>query len=180
MKEKKKIRKGEIEHKLREIDENIALIEENLPRTLGGFLHIGLVKDGIYKKLEFMVENVIDICSILNADLSLGVPIDEEDIIKNLEIKRILSSELIAKIREMKGFRNILVHRYGKINDEIAFEILQNNLSDFQLFKKEILNILENKKGTEKSKMLKNQRFLAHRKGVSGTSKIKNFVGEIK
>lgn len=147
MKEKKKIRKGEIEHKLREIEENISLIEENLPKTLGEFLNIGLVKDGIYKKLEFVIEDTIDICSILNTDLSLGIPIDEEDIIKNLEIKKILSSELIGKIRGMKGFRNILVHRYGKVNDETAFEILQNNLSDFQLFKKEILSILKNKKG---------------------------------
>ncbi len=139
MKEKKEIRKSEIKHKLKEMVDNITLIEENTPKTLDEFLQLGLIKDGIYKKLEFAIENVIDICSILNRDLSLGIPSNEEDIIKSLEIKKILSKKLIEKIREMKSFRNILVHRYGKINDEMAFEILRNNLSDFELFEKEIL-----------------------------------------
>jgi len=34
----------------------------------------------------------------------------------------------------MKGFCNILVHRYGKIDDELAFEMLKNNLDDFYDF----------------------------------------------
>lgn len=34
----------------------------------------------------------------------------------------------------MKGFHNILVHRYGKIDDELAFEMLKNNLDDFYVF----------------------------------------------
>lgn len=31
----------------------------------------------------------------------------------------------------MKRFRNILVHRYGKINDSLAYEVLKHNLDDF-------------------------------------------------
>ena len=51
----------------------------------------------------------------------------------------------MGKIRAMKGFRNILVHKYGKIEDELAFEILQNNLPDFQLFKEEVFKFLKKK-----------------------------------
>jgi len=159
MKKNKKIRKREVEHKLSEIDDALVKVEENLPKTLDDFLHLGLVKDGIYKKLEFAIENVIDICSMFNADLSLGIPSDDEDIIKNLETEKILSKKLIEKIRKMKSFRNILVHRYGKIEDEMAFDILQNNLLDFQLFKKEILEILkkyQNEKRNQKRKGSKN------------------------
>ncbi len=35
------------------------------------------------------------------------------------------------KIKEMKGFRNILAHKYGKINDKIVYLFLTENLSDF-------------------------------------------------
>ncbi len=42
----------------------------------------------------------------------------------------------------MKGFRNLVVHRYGRINDEIAFTILQENLGDFALFKQAIIEYL--------------------------------------
>jgi len=44
----------------------------------------------------------------------------------------------------MKGFRNILVHRYGKIDDKLAFRILKENLGDFYEFMKEIEEFLEN------------------------------------
>ena len=119
------------------------IIEENLPLESEEFEKMGLMKDGIYKKLEFIVEDVIDVCNILNSDLSLGIPSDEDSIIKNLEDKKIISEELAEKIIQMKGFRNILVHRYGKINDKESFETIKENLNDFKIFKEEIVNFLK-------------------------------------
>ena len=34
----------------------------------------------------------------------------------------------------MAAFRNILVHRYNKIEDEVVFGIFRNRLGDFRLF----------------------------------------------
>ena len=119
------------------------IIEENLPLESEEFEKMGLMKDGIYKKLEFIIEDVIDVCNILNSDLSLGIPSDEDSIIKNLEDKKIIGKELAEKIIQMKGFRNILVHRYGKINDKEAFETIKENLNDFKIFKEEIVNFLK-------------------------------------
>jgi uncharacterized protein YutE (UPF0331/DUF86 family) len=45
----------------------------------------------------------------------------------------------------MKGFRNILVHEYGHVDDMIVYEILQNNLNDFEEFKQEILQAIKMK-----------------------------------
>lgn len=42
-------------------------------------------------------------------------------------------------IKRMKGLRNILVHEYGRIDDELVYEVLKNKLDDFDVFKKEIL-----------------------------------------
>ena len=47
------------------------------------------------------------------------------------------------KLRLMKGFRNILVHRYGKIDDKLAFEVLKENIGDFYDFIKGIGKFLE-------------------------------------
>ena len=38
------------------------------------------------------------------------------------------------KLGSMKGFRNIMVHRYGKIDDNLAFNILSEHLDDFYEF----------------------------------------------
>ena len=46
----------------------------------------------------------------------------------------------------LKGFRNFLVHRYGLINDEVAFKDIKQGLSDFVLFKEEILHFIKKSK----------------------------------
>ncbi len=47
------MREDIIKTKLKEIEESIKVIKENLPDKFEKFLDLGLVKDGIYKKIEF-------------------------------------------------------------------------------------------------------------------------------
>jgi uncharacterized protein YutE (UPF0331/DUF86 family) len=129
--------------KLKDIRDSLEKVKTHLPQTLEEFLDLGLVKDGIYKKVEFMIENVLDICKIINTDLNLGLPKKDVDIIENLVKNEIISKEMGEKIKEMKSFRNILVHRYGKIEDEIAYEEIKNGLKDFEKFEMEIEKFLE-------------------------------------
>lgn len=129
-----KMRRDIIRTKIKEIKESIRSVEENLPDTLEEFTDLGLVKDGIYKRVEFAIENVFDICTIINTDLELGIPYDTEDIIDNLVKNDILSNEMKEKLKRMRGFRNMIVHRYGRIDDEIGFEVLKKNLQDFYSF----------------------------------------------
>ena len=77
--------------KLKDIRDSLEKVKSNLPQTLEEFLNLGLVKDGIYKKVEFMIENVLDICKIINTDLNLGLPKKDVDIIENLVRHKIIS-----------------------------------------------------------------------------------------
>lgn len=129
---KKVIRKRDIESKLTEIIENLKIISENLPKSFEEFAASGLIKDGIYKRVEFAIEEVLDICNIINADLRLGMPEEDEDILINLEKNKILNKEIIENIRNIKGFRNILVHKYGSIDDIEAYESIREGLDDFE------------------------------------------------
>ena len=54
---------------------------------------------------------------------------------------RIISSELLEKLQPFFSFRNMLVHHYWKVNNELFLKNLRDGLSDFQEFIKEI-NIL--------------------------------------
>jgi uncharacterized protein YutE (UPF0331/DUF86 family) len=138
------IRINVIKTKLKIIDENVGLVRRNLPEDVRDFKTLGLVKDGIYKKIETSIQEIISICSIINSDLKLGIPSNRDDIIMALQNNNILSSNMTEKIKELKGFRNFLVHRYGKINDEVAFNDIKDGISDFELFKKEILQFIKN------------------------------------
>ena len=132
-----------IKHKLKSIKENIDLVKENIPDNLEEFKKLGLIKDGIYKRIEVSIQEIINICSIINSDLKIGIPSNRDEIVSALEDKEVISKELGKKIRELKGFRNFLVHRYGKIQDEIAYEDIKEGFDDFTLFKDEILKFLD-------------------------------------
>ncbi len=123
-----------IQTKIKEMQDSLNIIDENLPDSFKKFSDLGLVKDGIYKKLEFCIESVFDICAIINTDLQLGIPESDETIIDNLIKNKIIKKDMGETLKSMKGFRNILVHRYGRINDEIAYTIIKEHLQDFYTF----------------------------------------------
>jgi uncharacterized protein YutE (UPF0331/DUF86 family) len=124
--------------KLAEIDEGISLVMKHLPASYEEFSQMGLLKDGIYMRVEFAIEGMIDICAVINTDMKLGIPGNDEDMIGHLADRKIISMEMRERLRAMKGFRNILVHRYGKINDRLAFSLLKEHIGDFTMFRAEI------------------------------------------
>ena len=129
--------------KLSEMADSVALVRENLPASVDSFAGMGLLKDGIYKRMEYAIENVFDVCAILNADLHLGIPGGDAEILNNLVHHGVISSDMHEILRRMKGFRNVLVHRYGAIDDALAFSILQRHMDDFAVFRKDIEQYLE-------------------------------------
>ncbi|PIN91358.1 DUF86 domain-containing protein [Candidatus Pacearchaeota archaeon CG10_big_fil_rev_8_21_14_0_10_32_14] len=143
MKRKKELRKQIIESKCEKIIDNLEYIEETLPDSYEQFSKSRMLKDSIYKEIEFSIELVLDICSIINMDLRLGVPDVEDNILDNLEKNKILSQKSINLIREMKKFRNILVHKYGEIDDSIAYESIKEGIKDFEYILKKIENLLK-------------------------------------
>ena len=142
---KKVLRKELIEKNLTEIVDSVNIVAENLPKEPEEFMTLGLIKEGMYKRIEFAIENILDICNIINSDLGLGLPEEEESILNNLEKNKVFKKEIIKKIREIKGFRNILIHKYGEINDEQAFDSIQDGLKDFEIIIKEIENFIGKK-----------------------------------
>lgn len=119
-----------ITQKIKEIEENLELIQENLPDNFDDFNNLGLVKDGIYKRLEYCLQNLIDIFSIIYTSLRIGVPSSLDDIFIGLSQKKIFSKKVMALVQEMKGLRNVLVHQYGKIDDTKVYEILSEKIDD--------------------------------------------------
>ena len=134
----KKLRIEVLKSKVRRVVDLLEIIRVHLPKDYANFKKSRMVKDAVYKEVETAVEYILDICNVINSDLGLGMPEKEEDIFDNLGRDGILSAEKVKLIKNMKKFRNILVHRYGEIDDELAFETIKDGLDDF---KKIILDI---------------------------------------
>jgi len=91
--------------------------------------------------LHLSTETVIDISALILKEEGLGAPNDEESILDKLVEADIFNENLGNKLKNMKAFRNILVHRYGEINDEKVYEKLEE-LEDFQEFRKSVIGYL--------------------------------------
>lgn len=135
-----------IHQKLREIQDNLDLIAEHLPSEEEEFISLGLVKDGMYKRLEFSIQNLVDIFSIIYSSLNLGVPADLDDIFEGLQHQKIFDKKILGLVQEMKGLRNILIHRYGEINDATIYGLLTERIADFEKIMKAIEKYMGNGK----------------------------------
>jgi len=58
----------------------------------------------------------------------------------------VLPEEKLSDYQNMASFRNILVHHYEKVENEVVFGIFKNKLGDFDLFRKYILEYLRKDK----------------------------------
>lgn len=97
--------------------------------------------------LQIAIEAVLDVCGLVVAGLRLGLPGEEDDLFEKLAEAGIISTESKARLRRMKGLRNILVHEYGRVNDRLVYEVLQSELGDFERFKQEVLRTLSKNGG---------------------------------
>lgn len=92
--------------------------------------------------LQVSIECIIDICGLIVTGLRLGLPAEEDDLFEKLEQAGIISSARKEALKRMEGFRNILVHEYGRVDDLMVYEVLQTKMDDFEAFKREILQTI--------------------------------------
>mgnify|MGYP001557951177 FL=1 len=127
---KKELRIELIYSKLKELKNSLYFINSFLPSDYT-LLDNRKDKNALYKEVEFAIQLVIDICSVINSDIGKTIPSNEDNIILQMEKEKILSKKISNKILLMKGFRNLLVHKYGDIDDKKAFENIRDGLKDF-------------------------------------------------
>jgi uncharacterized protein YutE (UPF0331/DUF86 family) len=128
--------------RLDELDGYLRELGEIAPRDFAQYQRIEK-KRACERLLQVAVESMIDVCNLFVSGLRLGLPGEEDDLFEKLEQAGVLSSAMKSTAQEMKGFRNILVHEYGRVDDEIVFEAVTKRLGDFAAFRREILDALE-------------------------------------
>jgi len=139
------IDKEKILSKIDELNGYLEELEKIKPSSLEEYQSSIEKKRACERLLQISIETILDIGNIIVSNLKLGVPSDEEDLFDKLKSKKIISVEMIKILNIMKGFRNILVHKYGKVDDELTFENL-DKLSDFTDFIEQIMKFLEKEK----------------------------------
>lgn len=127
--------------KIDELNGYLGELRQVAPATLEDYRRIE-TKRACERLLQIAVECVIDICQVLASGLRLGLPGGEDDLLERLHSAGVFSAQRLSSLRRMKGCRNILVHGYGRVNDEIVFHTVRDDLADFDGFVAATMDVL--------------------------------------
>lgn len=93
--------------------------------------------------LQISIEAMLDIFAHIVARLHLGIPRNDRETLEALRDKSEISQERFERYFEMSKFRNKVVHGYIDVNAPRVYQILQNELGDFDLFFADVKHIIE-------------------------------------
>ena len=127
--------------KLDELEGYLTELHAIAPENLKEYRRIEK-KRSCERLLQLCIECVIDMCRILVSGLRLGLPADENDLFEKLNKNGIVTPSVKRLLRQMRGFRNILVHEYASVDDELVFKYGKTRLGDFEKIRKQILDVL--------------------------------------
>ena len=95
-------------------------------------------KDITERNLQTAIEACLDIAKIIISQKKLPEPKDNKGVFKVLAENGIISSNSLSFLIPMAGIRNILVHGYDKIDDNLIYGVLKKHLDEFQIFLRQI------------------------------------------
>lgn len=140
-----KITQQKIFEKIQQLDEylsNLSQLKKEIKSQkefLKDFHLYGLTE----RYLQLSCQVIIDTFNLVIIEEGIEKPEDNRETISLLLNKKIISENLSSRLNGIVGFRNILVHEYGKIDRKRVYQNLMERLEDFKLFKKEMLHWLK-------------------------------------
>ncbi len=80
--------------------------------------------------LQLAIQAALDVASHIVSDERLGEPATNRELFDRLLRRGYVSAPLAATLRDMAGFRNILVHGYDVVDLAIVRDIVEHRLDD--------------------------------------------------
>ena len=127
-------------NKASKVDQHLGRIRQKRGLSLDAFLNDIDCQESILFNVQMAIQNCVDIASHVVGDEELGVPGSTNDIFYLLEDNGYLSRDITEKMISAVGFRNLLVHEYGKVDLKQVYEIAHNEIENLQEFVRVVLN----------------------------------------
>ncbi|CAD6492873.1 MAG: hypothetical protein CHKLHMKO_00363 [Candidatus Argoarchaeum ethanivorans] len=132
-----------IKDKLSELSVYIVELTEDIPDEESAYLGERLRKRACERTFQLACENVLDICNLIIAGKGFGLPKDNRDALRKIADNRIIPKKLEARLEDMVSFMNLLVHRYGKVDDSKVYYYLKEEIGDLYEFTEAINKLIE-------------------------------------
>lgn len=127
-------KKESIERCIKQIQQYFALPSE-LP-----FEEDFIKQDAIAINLQRACELSIDLANHTVKTRKLGLPKESKESFHLLAQNGIIPKKLATKLKNMVGFRNVLVHQYQELDLQLMKDVIENHLGDLIDFTNFIVN----------------------------------------
>ncbi len=129
--------------KIEKLTEYLRILEELQKISKKNFIDDYRFHGLAERYFQLAIEAMLDAGKLIIIDGGFRKPEDGHDIFSVLCENKIINQSLLSRLSGITGFRNVLVHDYEKIDRNRVYDKLQNNLEDFNKFKKAILRYLK-------------------------------------
>jgi uncharacterized protein YutE (UPF0331/DUF86 family) len=92
--------------------------------------------------LQLAIQAALDLASHIVSDERLGEPETYSELFSLLAQRGYISEELAPRMRQMAGFRNLLVHGYAKVDPTIVARIAAQDVQELIAFGDEVRKAL--------------------------------------
>ena len=117
-----------INDKIREIEDYLSELEEIMPKNFHEYKTDLKTKAACERYFEKIIEAVIDLAFLIIKDKGYKVPEEDKEAFDILANEKVIPQELSIRLKEAKGMRNIIAHEYGKIDDELIFHSITEEI----------------------------------------------------
>ena len=132
------MKNGVIQNKLARVEAYITRLQEIIPDVFEDFEKDWKTQMIAERGLQILIEIIIDVANRLIAIKNWGPTTSSADSIRLLVLKKVISSE--EPYLRMIKFRNFIVHDYDKVDNEVGYSTLTQNLDDIRRFREQTLN----------------------------------------
>lgn len=110
---------------------------ENNPENLEDYRRM----DAIVLNLQRACEMATDVAMYIVSTRKLGIPQTKKEAFEKLNEHNLISDDMCTKMKGMIGFRNIAIHDYKNIDEEILKDVIENHLVDLKEFVRTMINL---------------------------------------
>ncbi len=135
--------KSFIEEKLKNIKEYLLEVEEILKADKKEIIGDFRLLKSLERNFQLIVDEMMDINIHFIRELDLSTPDDFQSSFEILAKGKIMPSKFAFQIAPVVGLRNLLVHRYEKIDKEVFVRQVKKEFTDFIKYIKYINDYLK-------------------------------------
>lgn len=121
------------------IERHLSRISEKREVDLHVFLEDIDRQESILFNLQMAIQNCIDIAAHIVSEEELGIAGSTNELFYLLEEKHVIDPSLSERMVQAVGFRNLIVHEYGKVSLGIVHRAAREDVEDLREFMRAIM-----------------------------------------